>query len=201
MTEPGAPGRSGSTTVWIESTASTCGAHGVDVGEHVRQRGLGHDEQAVGERTEPLGPQPHLRARLLGGDEQARGCRRGHAGPSAWSSSVLLPMPGSPASSVTEPATSPPSSTRSSSPIPVGTGADGAGVDLADGHGSVECGRATGLTGPRSTPRDASTSSASVPHASHSGSARANGASRRRTPSTGGRSSLHVFIGGTYAGV
>ncbi len=38
-------------------------------------------------------------------------------------SSVLLPMPGSPPSSVTDPATIPPSSTRSSSAIPVGCGA------------------------------------------------------------------------------
>ncbi len=39
---------------------------------------------------------------------------------SSCSSSVLLPMPGSPPRRVTEPGTSPPSSTRSSSPMPVG---------------------------------------------------------------------------------
>ena len=39
------------------------------------------------------------------------------------SSSVDLPTPGSPASSVTEPGTSPPPSTRSSSSTPVGSGA------------------------------------------------------------------------------
>ncbi len=37
----------------------------------------------------------------------------------AWSSSVLLPMPGSPPISTTPPATMPPPSTRSSSSMPV----------------------------------------------------------------------------------
>ena len=37
----------------------------------------------------------------------------------AWSSSVDLPMPGSPPSRITEPATSPPPSTRSSSALPL----------------------------------------------------------------------------------
>ncbi len=41
---------------------------------------------------------------------------------STWKSSVDLPMPGGPKSSVTEPATTPPPRTRSSSPTPVGRG-------------------------------------------------------------------------------
>src|ERR1035441_2924522 len=40
---------------------------------------------------------------------------------SAWRTSVDLPTPGSPPSTVTEPATSPPLRTLSSSPIPVAT--------------------------------------------------------------------------------
>ncbi len=39
----------------------------------------------------------------------------------AWSSSVVLPMPGSPPISTTDPGTRPPPSTRSSSPMPVAT--------------------------------------------------------------------------------
>ncbi len=39
-----------------------------------------------------------------------------------WKSRVDLPMPGGPKTSVTEPATTPPPSTRSSSPTPVGSG-------------------------------------------------------------------------------
>jgi hypothetical protein len=53
----------------------------------------------------------------------------------ACSSSVLLPMPGSPPISTTPPSTMPPPSTRSSSSWPVGVRATSAGVDLAQrGH-------------------------------------------------------------------
>ena len=41
---------------------------------------------------------------------------------STWKSSVDLPMPGGPKSNVTEPATTPPPMTRSSSLTPVGSG-------------------------------------------------------------------------------
>ena len=70
-TDPGAPGWSGSTTVWIESSASTAGLDRVDVCEHVRQRRLRDHEQLGHERADALGAHPHLRARLLRGDEQA----------------------------------------------------------------------------------------------------------------------------------
>ena len=53
--------------------------------------------------------------------------------PIAWSSSVLLPMPGSPPSSVTEPGTRPPPSTRSSSGTPVGRPAAAIGSTSASG--------------------------------------------------------------------
>ena len=58
--------------------------------------------------------------RLLGAHEQAprAGSRPSRRAPAARS--VLLPMPGSPPSSVSDPATSPPPSTRSSSGTPVG---------------------------------------------------------------------------------
>ncbi len=83
--------------------------------------------------------------------------------PRAWSSSVLLPMPGSPASSVTDPATSPPCSTRSSSPTPVGIGAAARASTSPIGTGPSTATRA-------SVPVDASAAaSASVPQASHSG--------------------------------
>ena len=53
---------------------------------------------------------------------------------SAWSSRVDFPIPGSPPSRVTDPGTSPPWSTRSSSPIDVGIARPGLGVDLRDRH-------------------------------------------------------------------
>ena len=57
---------------------------------------------------------------LLRADVQRRAAPRRRR---AAVTSVLLPMPGSPPSSVTEPGTRPPPSTRSSSPIDVGRGA------------------------------------------------------------------------------
>ena len=86
--------------------------------------------------------------------------------PSACSSSVLLPMPGSPASRVTEPGTRPPSSTRSSSPTPVGTGTAAPASTSPMGTGPSTAAR------DRRRPdagvaRATSTSSTSVPHASH----------------------------------
>ena len=95
----------------------------VDVGEHVRQRRLGR-ELAGRARCAPSRSARSRTCwrRLLGGDEQARGCRAAPCAASTWSSSVDLPMPGSPPSSVTEPGTSPPPSTRSSSATPVGRG-------------------------------------------------------------------------------
>jgi len=44
----------------------------------VGERGLGHDEEILGERAEPVGAQPDLRGRLLGTHEQATGAVGGH---------------------------------------------------------------------------------------------------------------------------
>ena len=60
-----------------------------------------------GERPEPVGPQAHLRGRLLGAHEQAAGAGGRHARRAPGAASVLLPMPGSPPSSVTEPGDEP----------------------------------------------------------------------------------------------
>ena len=75
---------------------------------------------------------------------------------------MLLPMPGSPASSVTEPGTRPPSSTRSSSPTPVGTGA----AARARPRRSAPACRP-----PRAPAARRCAASASVPHASQAGTA------------------------------
>ncbi len=76
---------------------------------------------------------------------------------------MLLPMPGSPPSSVTDPGTMPPPSTRSSSPIPVGCGRP-IWVSMSpiwtgvDGANDVSAGVASG---------GAASSSTSVFHAPH----------------------------------
>ena len=73
-----------------------------------------------------------------------------------------LPTPGSPASSTTEPGTSPPPSTRSSSSTPVGTA-------RADSTLTCPIGRAGLLTGPGAVVRTAGAdTSATVPQAWHS---------------------------------
>ena len=134
VTDPGVPGRSGSSRVCTESTASTSGRTA-----STWATTCGSDDSATSHSSGSSTPRrsarlAHLLRRLLRADEQARepeAARR----PSAWSISVDLPMPGSPPSSVVEPSVSPPPSTRSSSPIPVARrGAPGRG-DLGDGPG------------------------------------------------------------------
>ena len=73
-------------------------------------------------------------------------------------------MPGSPPSSVTEPGTSPPCSTRSSSPIEVGSGGPGLGVDLGDRHRHAR--RSTSAPAAALAATGCSISSTSVFHAS-----------------------------------
>ena len=87
--------------------------------------GLGDDPDRARRRRpsvepETRGPQPDLRRGLLAGRVQhARAVARRRPA-ATWSRSVDLPIPGSPPSSTTDPATSPPPRTRSSSPIPTG---------------------------------------------------------------------------------
>ena len=124
------PGRSGSSTVWIESIASTSGGELVDVREHVRaatspRRGAGRERAR---RPAQPGAAP-ARADSSALTSRHRAPRAAMT-PSAWSSSVLLPMPGSPPSRVTDPATRPPPSTRSSS-------ADAGGAARAHRSGST----------------------------------------------------------------
>ena len=130
--------------VCTESTIEDVGLHRLDVAEHGRQVGLGGEVEVVGEGADPLGPQPHLGRRLLAGDDQAAARRPSAILAAALSSSVDLPTPGSPASSTTEPGTSPPPRTRSSSGSPVGRW-------RAASAGTLAIGRAGALTGPATT--------------------------------------------------
>jgi hypothetical protein len=121
-----------SCTVWIESTTSSL--------RMLAARAVGEDFLEVG-----------LRRHLQRGRGQAEPLRRaGHLGPDSspvaystdarcatlaatCSSSVDLPMPGSPPSSVTLPGTKPPPSTRSSSPCPEPKRTGRPSVDRASG--------------------------------------------------------------------
>ncbi len=82
--------------------------------------------------------------------------------PSACSSSELLPTPGSPPTSTSDPGTSPPPSTRSSSPSPVG-------MRAARSVGTSDSGRTSALITACLRPGAArTTSSTSVFHSPHS---------------------------------
>ena len=107
----------------------------LDVGEHRAEVGLGGEEQLVVDAAGAVGAQPHLRRGLLAGDvEGARGGSRAVCAATS-SSSVLLPTPGSPASRIAAPGTSPPPSTRSSSGTPLVRATDSVIGDLPDRHG------------------------------------------------------------------
>ena len=83
-----------------------------------------------------------------------------------WKSRVDLPMPGGPNSRVTEPPTTPPPMTRSSSLTPVGIGRAAVGRDFGEGDGAVPRARPRGPAGAART--DVGTA-ASVFHSPHAG--------------------------------
>ena len=83
----------------------------VGLGEH------GHRRQAA---AQPLGAHRHLHRRLLAGAVQHRVDPARPMRAASCSARVDLPIPGSPPSRISEPATTPPPSTRSSSSMPVG---------------------------------------------------------------------------------
>ena len=114
VTEPGAPGRSGSRTVWIESSANTSGRT-----DSTCATTCGSEVSETTSRLAASAPSRSARIRTCALDSSAVTSRQRAPSsamlPRACRSRVLLPIPGSPASSVTDPGTRPPSSTRSSS--------------------------------------------------------------------------------------
>ena len=91
-------------------------------------------EEVVRHRAHARRPPAHLGQRLLGrGDMTSTPVAA--TDESTWNSSVDLPMPGGPNSSVTEPPTTPPPMTRSSSLTPVRQRARPVGRDVAQRDG------------------------------------------------------------------
>ena len=107
------------------SSSSGRGLDGID-DEHRRPSGAGHvhdapdlalgddadgDSAGALEQAEPRRPQPDLRGRLLARRVEhpaaGRGRRRAASPSATWSSSVDLPMPGSPPTSTSDPGTRP----------------------------------------------------------------------------------------------
>ncbi len=118
-TEPGAEVSWSLYIVWMESITHTAGCSAAMVAEIFSSWISAMHPHLRAVEPEAARAQRHLRARFLAGDVQraAPACDRVS---SACSSSVDLPMPGSPPISTTPPATMPPPSTRSSSSMPVG---------------------------------------------------------------------------------
>ena len=122
-TDPGAEPSSGSKTVWMESTTTRSGCDLVDLGDQVAAGPSRWPASSRGARV----PSRSARRRTCWGDSSADDVERRWPPtwppPTAtWSSSVDLPMPGSPPTRVTEPGTRPPLSTRSTSREPVERG-------------------------------------------------------------------------------
>ena len=134
LTEPGPPGASGSCTAWIESIAITSGRI-ASACAHTCGNEVSHTTSRSGASV----PSRPARSRTCAADSSAHTSR--HRAPSAaiaprpCSTSVLLPMPGSPPTRVTEPATRPPPSTRSSSGMFVARRGAPSGSTSASGTG------------------------------------------------------------------
>ena len=119
VTPPVTPSASVVDMVCTESTTTRRRLHLVDVAERRLQIGFGGQVDLVVGAAGAFGPHPDLARRLLAGQIQRAPARPAAQRWATSSSSVDLPTPGSPASSVTEPGTRPPPSTRSSSLTPV----------------------------------------------------------------------------------
>ena len=158
------------------------GLHLVDGGEQRRQVRLGEEPHAVDDRAEPLGPRPGPGGATPRPTRRARAHRPRATAARTWVSSVDLPMPGSPPSSVTDPGTRPPPSTRSSSATPVGRAPAASGSTAAIGVGrSVR--RRTARRRPRST-----SSARRPPRRAHRAAPHPRRAPSPRTRCTGGPS-------------
>ncbi len=79
VTPPGEPSASAVPMVCTESTHQQRRVHLLDVAEHRAEVGLGGEEEPVGERVGPPGPQPHLGGGLLAGHVERRPARLGPA--------------------------------------------------------------------------------------------------------------------------
>ena len=167
VTEPAAPGASGSCTAWIESIASTTGSTvateattaGSDVSETTNSSGASTPSRSARIRTWAVDSSAHTSRQR----STAPRCA-----PSACMSSVLLPMPGSPPTSVTDPATSPPPSTRSSSATSVAEQATPAARPRRSASGTLRSAAGRSAARRPDDGRATGADSATEPHVPHS---------------------------------
>ena len=121
-------------------------------------------------RTDALGAAADLSPATPRRSGRARGSPRAARRPATWSSSVDLPIPGSPPKSAIEPGTKPPPRTRSTSPMPVGRSArPPRSRRTAIGVNEAIPAIARAADGARAVDRGCATVSTSVFHAPHDG--------------------------------
>src|SRR6056297_2528027 len=148
-TLPGSDPSPGSDTVWIESITTSSGRI-----RSMASRMCASEVSACSHRSSRVASSRSARRFTCWALSSAVTYRVGPLQPaSSWSSSVLLPIPGSPPSRVTEPATRPPPSTRSSSASPVDSGSPSAAPTspIRTGPGRVDAGSTGSAWSPRST--------------------------------------------------
>ena len=128
--------------LWTESTTTSLGCV-CSMCAEMLSRCVSASTRMFGEiDAQPLGAQLDLRGRLLAGDVEDTAARavgqRRRSTPGC--SSVLLPMPGSPLISTTEPGTMPPPSTRLNSPMRHGDALVAVGGDVGQGMRAAAAG-------------------------------------------------------------
>ena len=122
-TDPAGPSSSSTVTDWIESTTRTPGRPS-RVRAVMRPTSFSATTRIRSPTVPSSSPSRPARSRTCPADSSPLAYRTSPAvavsPAAAWSSRVDLPIPGSPPSSTTDPGTSPPPRTRSSSEMPVG---------------------------------------------------------------------------------
>ena len=127
-TLPGGPSSSSDATVCTESTTRRPG-RSARASSAMRSTLVSATTRIRSPAGPLVSPRRAARSRTWAADSSPVAYSTSAPSPAAtWSRSVDLPIPGSPPSRTTEPATSPPPSTRSSSPMPTGRRTASAGV-------------------------------------------------------------------------
>ena len=139
---------------------------GLQRGQNLLEIDLGQQLQRAGVEPQPAGAQRDLLARFLAADVEHLAAPL-DSRDSACSSSVLLPMPGSPPISTTPPATRPPPSTRSNSSMPVADAVRFARLDLRQVAAAAPPAPATRNGAPLAFRRRVSTSVFQAPQPGH----------------------------------
>ncbi len=137
LMEPGAEVNSVDSSTWIESMTTTCGA--VLRMASITASTWVWASKAMAEEAKPSRTARSFVCRKLSSPLTYKTrTRAALRRPAMDSRRVDLPMPGSPPTSVTDPGTIPPPSTRSSSPIPVGMRAVSSSATSASGVGVTD---------------------------------------------------------------